>query len=52
MMDFLIVALVALNVMLMTAFCVVKLAQLDRQHARQAREEQKFKSHFRGDKWH
>jgi hypothetical protein len=51
-MDFMIAALVVLNVMLIAAFCVAKLAQLDRQHARRARQEHEFKSHFRGNKWH
>lgn len=50
-MEFLISALIVLNITLGTAYFVVSMARLDQQHARRAREEQAYKSHFRGRNW-
>lgn len=50
-MDILIPSLIILNIVLATALFVARMMQLDRDYAARVREEQRFKSHFRGDKW-
>lgn len=49
-MDVLIPILIILNFMLGTALFVVRIAQRDVEYAKQAREEQDFKSFFRDDR--
>ena len=48
-MDILIPLLIILNVTLAIAVVVLKMAQMDRAYARQVRNEQRQKSHFRRD---
>lgn len=47
-MEFLVAALIVLNFTLGTALFVVTMARLDQRHAQRARDEQEFKSYFRG----
>lgn len=50
-MDALIPTLIIINLMLATALVVAKMMQMDRHYARQVREQQAFKDHFRDDRW-
>ncbi|MEL7212209.1 MAG: hypothetical protein AAGK92_06075 [Pseudomonadota bacterium] len=49
-METLVPILIILNITLATALFVARIAQRDAEYARQAREEEEFKSYFRNDR--
>ena len=50
-MDILIPLLVIVNFTLGTALLVATMRRTDEQYAKRVREEERYKSHFRGDRW-